>query len=155
MKRTAGSLYFIAVIFLSVACDPAITIRQIRASNETSAPITIDVKTQHLLIGERIYVPQVTVRNGSDLPITITSVELAAKQRTYANKPRQPGSYPTTVSPGGSQTLDIWFDLTDDVKETFFRQPTELRVHYKIRDRDETAHVSLIGVPLDTNAPKS
>lgn len=155
MKRTAGSLYFIAVIFLSVACDPAITIRQIRASNETSAPITIDVKTQHLLIGERIYVPQVTVRNGSDLPITITSVELAAKQGTYANKPRQPGSYPSTVSPGKAETLEVWFDLTDDVRETFFRQPAELRVHYKSRGRDETAHVSVVGGPLDTNGPKS
>jgi hypothetical protein len=153
MKRTAGTLYFITVMFLLVACDPAIAIRQIRASNGTSAPITIDVKTQHPLVGERIYVPQVTVTNGSDLPITITSVELAAKQGTYANKPRQPGSYPSTVPPCKTETLDIWFDLTDDVRETFFRQPAELRVHYKSRGRDETAHVSVIGGHLDTNAP--
>ncbi len=153
MKRTAGTLYFITVMFLLVACDPAIAIRQIRASNGTSAPITIDVRTQNPLVGERIYVPQVTMTNGSDLPITITSVELAAKQGTYANKPRQPGSYPSTVPPGKTETLDIWFDLTDDVRETFFRRPAELRVCYKSRGRDETAHVSVIGGHLDTNAP--
>ena len=153
MKQTAGTLYFITVMFLLVACDPAIAIRQIRASNGTSAPITIDVKTRYPLVGERIYEPQVTVTNGSDLPITITSVELAAKQGTYANKPRQPGSYPSTVPPGKTEALDIWFDLTDDVKKTFFRQPAELRVHYKSRGRDETAHVSVIGGHLDTNAP--
>ena len=153
MKLTAGSFYFIGVIFLLVACDPAITIRQIKASNETSAQITIDIKTQHPLVGERIYVPQVTVTNDSDSQITITSVELAAKRGTYSNKPRQPGSYPTTVSPGGTQTLDVWFDLTDDVRETFFRQPVELRVHYMSRGHDGTAHVSVMGGPLDTNTP--
>src|SRR6266478_3510269 len=69
MKRTAGTLYFITVMFLLVACDPAIAIRQIRASNGTSAPITIDVRTRYPLVGERIYEPQVTVTDGSDLPI--------------------------------------------------------------------------------------
>jgi hypothetical protein len=52
-----------------------------------------------------------------------------------------------------TETLEIWFDLADDVRETFFRQPAELRVHYKGRGRDETAHVSVIGGHLDTNAP--
>ena len=153
MKRTAGTLYFITVMLLLVACDPAITIRQMKASDGTSSPITINIKTQHPLVGHTFYVPQVTVTNGSDSPITITSVELAAKRGTYSNKPRKPGSYPLDVPPGERETLDIWFDLTDDVRETFFRQPAELRVHYKSRGRDETAHVSVIGGHLDTNAP--
>jgi hypothetical protein len=152
MKRTAGTLYLIAVSLLLVACDPAITIRQVKPSNGTSAPVTIDVKTQHPFVGHTWYVPQVTLTNRSDSPITITSVELIAKRGTYANKPRQPGSYPLTVPPGTTETLDVWFDLTDDVKETFFRQPAELRLHYKSRGQDETAHVSVIGGPLDTSA---
>ena len=57
-----------------------------------------------------------------------------------------------TVPPGENETLNIWIDLADDVKKTFFRQPAELRVHYKSRGQDETAHVSIIGGPLDTNA---
>jgi hypothetical protein len=153
MKRTAGTLYLITVSLLLVACDPGMTIRQIKASNGTSDPITIEIKTQHPLIGHTWYVPQVMVTNGSDSPITITSVELAAKRRTYANKPRQPESYPSAVPPGKTETLDIWFDLADDVKETLFRQPAELRVHYTSRGRDETAHVSVIGGPLDTSTP--
>src|SRR5260370_38408553 len=107
MKRTAGTLYFTTVMFLFVACDPAIAIRQIRASNGTSAWITIDVKTQHPLVGERIYVPQVTITNGSGLPIPITSVELTANQGPYPNKPRQPGSYPAPAPPGKGDTLAI------------------------------------------------
>src|SRR6266481_5826975 len=152
MKRTAGTLYLITVSLLLVACDPAISIRQVKNSNGTSAPITIDVKTEHPLVGTTRYVPQVTITNGSDSPITITSVELAAKGGTYANKPRQPGSYPAAVPPGKTETLDIWFDLARDVKETFFRQPAELRVHYRSRGQDETAQVSVIGGHLDESA---
>ena len=153
MKRTAGVLYLITVSLLLVACDPAITIRQIKASNGASTPITIEVKTEHPIVGHTWYTPQVTVTNGSDSPITITSVELAAKRGTYANKPRQPASYPSAVPPGKSEVLDISFDLADDVKKTFFRQPAELRVHYRSRGRDETAQVSVVGGPLDTSAP--
>jgi hypothetical protein len=153
MKRTAGKLYLITVSLLLVACDPGMTIRQIKASNGTSASITLNVKTEHPLIGHTWYVPQVTVTNSSDSPITITSVDLIAKRGTYRNKPRHLESYPLYVPPGKAEILDIWFDLTDDVKETFFRQPAELRVHYESRSQDETAHVSVIGGPLDRSAP--
>jgi hypothetical protein len=135
MKPHAATLYLITGSLLLVACDPGMTIRQIKASNPTSDPIKIAVKTEHPLVGHTWYDPQVTVTNGSDSPITITSVELAAKRNTYANKPRQPGSYPSLVPPGESETLDVSFDLTDDVKKTFFRQPAELRVHYRSRGR--------------------
>ena len=153
MKRTAGALYVITVSLLLVACDPGMTIRQIKTSNGTSAQITLNVKTEHPLIGETSYVPQVTVTNNSDSSITITSVELVAKRGTYANKPLQPGSYPLAVPPGKTETLDIRFDLADYVKKTFFRQPAELQVHYKSRSQGETARVSVIGGPLDTSAP--
>jgi hypothetical protein len=123
MKRTAGKLYLITVSLLLVACDPAITIRQIKASNGTSTPITIEVKTEHPFAGHTWYMPQVTVTNRSDSLMSITFVDLATKRGTYANKPRQPGSYPVTVPPGETETLDIWFDLADDVKETFFDSP--------------------------------
>ncbi|HWN77476.1 MAG TPA: hypothetical protein VNN81_06295 [Bradyrhizobium sp.] len=153
MKRTAGTLYLITVSLLLAACDPGMTIRQIKASRGTSDPVTIEVKTEHPLIGHTFYAPHVTVINGSDSSITITSVELAAKRGTYPNKPRRPGSYPSAVPPGRTETLDIWFDLTDDVKKTFFQQPAELRVHYLSRGRDEIANVSVIGGHLDISAP--
>jgi len=121
MKRTAQTLYLITVVLLLVACDPAITIRQIKSSNGTSAPITIKVKTQHPMIGNTRYVPQVTVTNDVNSPITVTSTELSTKIGAYVNRPRQPGSYPTQVPPGTTETLDIWFDLANGVRETFFR----------------------------------
>jgi hypothetical protein len=153
MKPIAGTLYLIAVSLLLVACDPGMTIRQIKASTGPSAPITIEVKTEHPLVGEDLYVPNVAVTNISDSPITITSVELAAKRGTYANKPRHAENYPSVVAPGKTETLDIWFNLADDVKKTFFRQPAALLVHYRTRGRDETANVSVIGGPLDTSTP--
>jgi hypothetical protein len=153
MKRTAETLYFITVIFLLVACDKAIIVHQIKAPKGALAPITIEVRTEHPFGGHTWYVPDVAVTNVSDSPITITSVELVTKRGTYSNKPRQPGSYPSAVPSGWTETLDIWFDLTDNVKKTFFRQPAELQVHYRSRGRDETAHVSIIGAPLDTKAP--
>ncbi len=153
MKRTAGTLYLITVSLLFVACDPGMTIRQVKASNGTSDAITIEVKTEHPLIGHTFYAPQVTVTNDSDSPITITSVELAAKRGTYPNKPLHSGSYPSAVPPGKTETLDVWFDLADDVRNTFFRQPAELQVHYRSRGRDETSLVSIIGGPLNTSAP--
>jgi hypothetical protein len=107
MKRTAGTLCLIKVSLLLAACDPGMTIRPIKASNGTSPPIRIDVKTEHPLIGLTFYAPQVTVINGSDSPITITSVELAAKRGTYPNKPLHSGSYPSAVPPGKTETLDI------------------------------------------------
>jgi hypothetical protein len=56
MKRTAGTPNLITVSLLLVACDPGMTIRQIKASNGASDPITIEVKTQHPLIGHTWYV---------------------------------------------------------------------------------------------------
>jgi len=90
MKRTAGTLYLSQLCFYWLPAT-----RHRNSPNQgfkwNLGSITIDVKTRPLL-GERIYVPQVTVTNGSDLPITITSVELAAKQGTYANKPDSLGA---------------------------------------------------------------
>jgi len=51
-----------------------------------------------------------------------------------------------------TETLDIWFDLASGVRETFFRQPADLRVHYRSGGREETAHATAIGSPLDTSA---
>jgi hypothetical protein len=153
MKWTDGTLYLVAVSLLLVACDPGMTIRQIKAANGTSDAVRIDVKTEHPLIGHTFYAPQVTVTNDSDSPIAITSVELAAKRGTYTNKPRRPEGYPLVVPPGKTETLDVWFDLADDVKETLFRQPAELQMHYGSRGQEEAAQVSVIDGPLDASAP--
>lgn len=152
MKRI-GTLYLITVLLLLIACDPAITLRQIDPPNGTSAQIQIRVKTQHPLIGRTWYVPQITIVNTSDSPICVTSVELATKRGKYVNNPRHGVSYPLDIEPGKPETIGAWFDLSDDVRKTFFRQPTQLLVHYNSRGREETTSVSVIGGNLDTNSP--
>jgi len=146
-------LYFIAVSVLLVACDPGMTIHQIEAAPGTSAPVTIKVKTEHPLIGNHWYAPTVAVTNNSDSAISISSVELSAKPTTYPNKPRHTESFPLVVTPGKTETLDIWFELSDNVKKTFLRHNAALLVHYQSRGRGETAEAFVVGAPLDTSAP--
>ena len=144
MKRF-GILGFIAVSQLLAGCDPAITIRQIDVPNAAPTRITIDIKRENPLVGETSYVPSIMVTNSSESPIVITSVELVTKRGTYLNKPRQPGNYPLDVQPEATKTLDVWFDLDGNVGTTFSQEPSELRVHYTSRGRDETVHASVIG----------
>ena len=151
MKWITRTLYLITVSFLLIACDPGMTIRQIKASSGNSAPLRIEVKTQHPLVGQTWYHPRVAITNTLDSAISITSVELVTKAGTYADKRTE--SYPLAVLAGKTETLDTLFDLTADVKKTLFRRPAELRVHYRSHGRDETTHVSVIGGPLDTGAP--
>src|ERR1700744_6622454 len=138
--------FVIAASLLSVACDPGMTIRQSDATS-ASQPIVNEVKTQHPLVSHEWYAPTVAVTNTSDSAITIASVELAAKATTYVNKPRRAESYPSLVDPGKTETLDTWFDLAGNVKKPFFPQPAALLVHYKLRGRDRTAQVSIVGGP--------
>jgi len=151
--KRIGTLHIILASLLLGGCDPAITIRQMNPPSRNSTQIVVHVKTQHPMIGNTWYVPQIAITNGSDSPIKITSLELATKQRTYANKPRHLGSYPLEVGPGKTETLDTWFELSDDVRKTFFRQPAELLIHYRCSNGEETAHISIIGGPLDTSSP--
>ena len=111
------------------------------------ATVAVSVKTSDPLVGETWYAPDILVTNLSESPITVTGVELSTRGVTYANRPRQLGSYPLIVPPGETVTPDIWFDLHDNVKKTF--QPSaELRVHYRSGNREEVAAVSMIGGPL-------
>lgn len=82
-------------------------------------------------------------------PITISDVELIAKGMTYANKPRQTGTYPFAVDPGQTKSLDIWFDLRDDIRKTFFKQSAELRVHYRSDGKEQIAQTVVVGDHLN------
>jgi hypothetical protein len=137
------------VAILMVACDPGMTIRQTKSPG---VRVVIDVKTSHQLIGETHYAPQVKITNASDSSIAITSVDLISQSATYANKPIQPGLYPLVVQPGKTEDLLVWFDLNDAVNRTF-RQPAELRVHYRKDNKEEIAYTSVVGGPLNTATP--
>ena len=104
------------------------------------------------LIGETSYAPEVSITNSSGAPIVVTNIELAKGKEIYESKPRRAGSYPASISIGDTQVLDVWFDLNDSVRR-IFQTPTELRVHYRSRDKDEIAHATIVSSRLDTSAP--
>lgn len=128
--------FFVSMPLLMVACDPGMTIRQVkfpddaRGANPTTTPsVVVNIKPTRQLIGEKFYYPEVEVTNTSGSPITITNVELAAGNKTYFNKPPRPETYPLTIPLGGVGTLEVLFLLDHDLYETF-QGPVELRVHY-------------------------
>jgi hypothetical protein len=118
---------------------------RLSASSATVSPsnLTISVKTKRQLIGETWYDPTVAVTNVSPTEATISAVELATKGIVYANKHK--AAYPLVVLSGQTATLDVEFDLREDVWKTFFKQPAELRVNYVSDGQQKTAHASIIG----------
>jgi hypothetical protein len=149
MENKSGAL-FATMAILAVGCDPGMSISQMKSSYEATkgdsaaTQIAIDVKTSSSLIGDTWYVPQVRITNSSNSSITITTVELISRGVVYANKPVQPGFYPLVVQPGKTDDLLVWFDLNDPVYKTF-KEPSELRVHYRKDNKEEIAHASVIG----------
>jgi hypothetical protein len=128
--------FFVSMPLLMVACDPGVTIHQVKSSddargaNPTTTPsVVVKIKPTRQLIGEKFYYPEVEVTNTSGSPIIITNVELAAGNKTYANTPPRPETYPLTIPLGDTGTLEVLFRLDHDLYETF-QGPVELRVHY-------------------------
>lgn len=124
----------VLLLVLIVACDPGMAVRQ-RAAVENGSnysSVILRVKTTHQFIGDTRYAPQVTVTNSSQAVITITGVELATKQRTYAEHSFK------AVLPGQSESLTVLFRLDENVTKTF-PQPAELRVRYRLGDGEDIA----------------
>ena len=128
-----------ALLFLTIACDPGMTIRQTSSLGATNgASLVVNIKTSHPLIGETWYAPEIKVTNSSASPTTVMGVELTTRRGTYPNKPRRSETYPLIVPSRETKALDIWFDLHDDVKKTF-QQSAQLRVHYRSSGKEQIA----------------
>ena len=155
MRRIVRAV-FGALLVLMVACDPGMTIRQADSpSNEeevAKGPPVIHVKTDHPLIGETWYAPEIKVTNTSGSSIFITRVELAARGKTYENHPHRPETFPLTIQPGSTDALDVWFQLEENVRK-LFQQSAELRVHYRSSSSEGIAHATIVGGPLDGRTP--
>jgi len=151
-------LFALGLLLIAVACgDPGMTIYQTNSNQSTSAPelVAVRVKASHPLIGETSYAPDndVTVTNSFDKPIVITKVELLANGTTYQHKHTgATNEYPLTVAAGKTETLPLWFDLKDYVKETF-KNPAELRVYYRNGREESVAQAFIVGGPLDMQTP--
>jgi hypothetical protein len=152
LLRLVRRALFVPLLILIVGCDPGVSIHQIKSHGQastgslTSRPqVVIDVITRAQLIHETWYDPKVNVSNESNLPVTVTDIELSVRSKTFANElADQAWGYPTTIPPGGTKVLYVQFRLDEDVQETF-REPAELLLHYRIGEKQEIAHATVIG----------
>ena len=142
-----------AISALMMACDPGVSIRQIKSQGQTIVgrvaaenKVVIDVKTTRQLIGEAWYDPEVQVTNSTSSPITIESIELATRDKTYTNTSVRPETSPLKIQPGSTEALHVLFRLDDAVYKVF-KQPAELRVHYQSDGAQGIARASVVGGP--------
>jgi hypothetical protein len=150
----------VSMPFLMVACDPGMSIRQVKAPVQATignvasdADVIVSVNTTHQLIGVNWYEPRIKVTNVSNQPITVTNLELFARAKAYANEPPQfqPAPYPLRMEPGSTEVLQGMFWLDEDVQNTF-QKPAELLVHYKIGDKPGIARVRVVRGSLSVPA---
>jgi len=143
-------LIFMALI-AETGCDPAINIYQVKVPTPPPAPggvqAKLTIKATHQLIGESWYRPEISMTNFSSSTMVVTGVELVTQKGLYSNQLQNSDRYPLTVSPGAAVVLDVHFDLRNGVRTTFAKS-AELRVHYRIENKDEIAKTRLAARPL-------
>ena len=139
----------------AAACDPGMKIRQ-RNSNtapsdsQNSGRDTLDVHVaeKHPLIGETWYLPDITLTNNGNVPITVTRIELSTPEHTYQPKDEDKSKLGQVIKAGASVKLSLWYDLDKPVYEVF-RQGTEVKVYYKAGEEEKVRTLQLEGVGLD------
>ena len=143
----------VAMSALMTACDPGVSIRQIKSHGQpiigSTAPedhVVLVVSTTRQLIGETWYAPEIRVTNLGPSPIIIQSVELAARGKTYANTPPRPETIQLKILPGSTENLHALFRLDDSVHKVF-KRPAELQLHYQSGGVQETVRAAVIGGP--------
>ena len=135
---------------LIVACDPGVTIRQADSPKEVGkrSSVILRVKSTRQLIGETHYAPQVTVTNTSEAPVLATGIELATRQKIYSDGSPRPQDFPEEVLAKQAHNFTVLFRLDDAVYKTF-KEPAELRVHYRNGSSEDTAHIAVVLGSLD------
>jgi hypothetical protein len=135
---------------LIVACDPGVTLRQADSPKEVGnrSSVILRVKSARHFIGDTRYVPQVTVTNTLEAPVLVTGIELATKQKIYSNSSPQPPDFPEEVLAKQAHNFTVLFRLDDAVYKTF-KEPAELRVHYRTGSGEDTARIAIVLGSLD------
>jgi hypothetical protein len=148
--RTVFVVLGLTLPMLIVACDPAVTIRQADSPKEIGKPsgVILRVKSAHQLIGTTHYAPQVTVTNNSEATVWVTRIELATKQRIYTDSFPRPQDFPGELLAKQAHDFTVLFRLDDAVYKTF-KEPAELRVHYRSGSIEDTARIGIVLGSLD------
>jgi hypothetical protein len=90
----------------------------------------------------------VTVTNTLEAPVLVTGIELATKQKIYSNSSPQPPDFPEEVLAKQAHNFTVLFRLDDAVYKTF-KEPAELRVHYRTGSGEDTARIAIVLGSLD------
>jgi hypothetical protein len=135
---------------LIVACDPGVTIRQADSLKEIRKPggVILSVKSAHYLIGTTHYAPQVTVTNNSEATVLVTGIELEAKRKIYTDSSPRAQDFPAEILAKQAHHFTVLFRFDDAVYKTF-KEPAELRVHYRSGGGDDTARIAIVLGSLD------
>jgi hypothetical protein len=94
------------------------------------------------------YAPQVTITNISEATVLVTGIELATKQKIYSNSSPRPPDFPEEVLAKQAHNFTVLFRLDDAVYKAF-KEPAELRVHYRNGSSEDTAHIAVVLGSLD------
>jgi hypothetical protein len=143
--------FALAVSLLIVACDPGVTIRQADSRTETGerGSVILRVKSARELIGTTYYAPQVTVTNNSEATLLVTGIDLATKPRIYTGSSPRQQDFPGEVLAKQAHDFTVLFRLDDAVYKTF-KEPAELRVHYRSGSSEVTGRIAIVlGSPDD------
>lgn len=151
-------IFITLLLICLVGCDPGMTVRQINsvveaenAASTTIPKISVDVKTTHQLIGEGWYGPQVIAANLSDVPVTITSIELIAGSKTFQNGTRAAQDYPANLPAHSTVPLSVDIRFSDGVYiRKALENPGELRIHYSSQQGAGLARITVARGHLNT-----
>ena len=146
---------FLPLLLVMIAgCDPGMAIHEVppttsNKSQQAAAPVNIQITTTHQLIGERWYAPRITFINHSTSKIIVTDAELVTSVAVYPNE-RRPEAYPVEIPQDKTSVLETNFQLANDVKKTF-QHVAEVRVHFRVGNREQVITKSVVAGPLDYN----
>lgn len=145
--KSAQVLVIAAIAMILVACDPGISIRQIN-NGKPQGDLIIQITTAHQLIGESWYSPHIRATNRSSKPIVVAGIELVTSTATYDHKAVHPSmKYPVNIAAGETEKLPANFRFQNGVYKEF-KNPAELRIHYRVGSIDEIARATVIGGSL-------
>lgn len=144
-RQRVFAAFVILLSLLIVACDPGVTIRQADSPKEIGkhGSVILHVKSTRQLIGTTHYAPQVSVTNISEATVLVTRIELATKQKIYSDGSSQPQDFSGEVLTKQARNFTVLFRLDDAVYKTF-KEPAELRVHYRSGSTEDTASIEIV-----------
>jgi hypothetical protein len=128
----------------ALACDPAVTIRQVVRSrpNANVERLAVLVEAKRQLVGETHYAPAIRITNLSASPLLVTHVELVAHKLLIQSRFPSAEHPEPQIATQETRILSLWFDLPEDAQK-MFRDPVDVRIHYRIGSAEETVQVTV------------